>query len=96
MRPLMTANGHGVNPVFCVKFDQTGQFVFTGADDGLVKVSKLDFMHRGNTEKGNLGRRYINERDLYTRQMARSSGCVYLEGKGEGKGEVSQGNHLHN
>ncbi|CAN0423425.1 unnamed protein product, partial [Laminaria digitata] len=36
MRPLITANGHGINPVFCIKFDRTGQFVFTGADDGLV------------------------------------------------------------
>lgn len=39
MRPLITTNGHGINPVFCVKFDRTGQYVFTGADDGLVKVS---------------------------------------------------------
>ena len=39
MRPLMTANGHGINPVYCIKFDRTGQFIFTGADDGLVKVS---------------------------------------------------------
>lgn len=38
MRPLMTANGHGVHPVFCIKFDRTGQYIFTGADDALVKV----------------------------------------------------------
>ncbi|CAM9720660.1 unnamed protein product, partial [Ectocarpus sp. 8 AP-2014] len=38
MRPLITANGHGVHPVFCIKFDRTGQFIFTGADDALVKV----------------------------------------------------------
>ncbi|CAM9632001.1 unnamed protein product [Scytosiphon promiscuus] len=38
MRPLVTVNGHGINPVFCIKFDRTGQYVFTGADDGLVKV----------------------------------------------------------
>lgn len=40
MRPLITTNGHGINPVFCVKFDRTGQYVFTGADDGLVKVCR--------------------------------------------------------
>lgn len=39
MRPLFTANGHGVCPVYCIKFDQTGQYIFTGADDTLVKVS---------------------------------------------------------
>ncbi|CAN0025533.1 unnamed protein product, partial [Ectocarpus fasciculatus] len=38
MRPLITANGHGVHPVFCIKFDRTGQYIFTGADDALVKV----------------------------------------------------------
>jgi WD40 repeat protein len=29
--------GH-LSPVFCVKFDQTGRYIFTGADDNLVKV----------------------------------------------------------
>lgn len=38
IRPLVTANGHGINPVFCIKFDRTGQYIFTGADDMLVKV----------------------------------------------------------
>ena len=38
MRPIVTANGHGINPVYCIKFDQTGQYIFTGADDHLVKV----------------------------------------------------------
>lgn len=38
MGPLVTANGHGINPVFCVKFDRSGQYIFTGADDMLVKV----------------------------------------------------------
>lgn len=38
MRPLVTGNGHGINPVFCIKFDRTGQYIFTGADDMLVKV----------------------------------------------------------
>ncbi|CAM9756967.1 unnamed protein product, partial [Choristocarpus tenellus] len=38
MRPLFTTNGHGVFPVFCIKFDQTAQYAFTGADDCLIKV----------------------------------------------------------
>lgn len=37
-RELLTVNGHGICPVYCIKFDQTGQYIFTGADDGLVKV----------------------------------------------------------
>lgn len=37
-RELVTVNGHGINPVYCIKYDQTGQYIFTGADDRLVKV----------------------------------------------------------
>lgn len=39
-REVLVANGHGIYPVYCIKFDQTGQYIFTGADDGLVKVKK--------------------------------------------------------
>lgn len=34
--------GH-LTPVYCVKFDQTGRYIFTGADDHLIKVSSLHF-----------------------------------------------------
>lgn len=47
MRPIVTANGHGINPVYCIKFDQTGQFIFTGADDHLIKVC-----HRAEMTEG--------------------------------------------
>jgi hypothetical protein len=33
-----TLNGHLCEGVYCVKFDRTGQYVITGADDYLVKV----------------------------------------------------------
>ncbi len=35
---LGTKNGHMVWPVYCVKFDRTGHYIITGADDHLVKV----------------------------------------------------------
>ncbi len=35
---LGTKSGHMVWPVYCVKFDQTGHYIITGADDHLVKV----------------------------------------------------------
>ncbi|CAM9615348.1 unnamed protein product, partial [Discosporangium mesarthrocarpum] len=38
MHPLSSVNGHGLFPVYCVKFDRTGQYAFTGADDCLIKV----------------------------------------------------------
>jgi len=31
-------NGHGISEVYCVAFDQTGQFLCSGADDFIVKV----------------------------------------------------------
>jgi WD domain, G-beta repeat len=33
-----TVNGHLCEGVYCVKFDRTGQYIITGADDYLVKV----------------------------------------------------------
>ncbi len=35
---LGTKNGHMAWPVYCVKFDRTGNYIITGADDHLVKV----------------------------------------------------------
>lgn len=45
--------GH-LGPIYCVKFDITGQYIFTGADDNLIKVwdarsCLLRFTFRGHS-----------------------------------------------
>lgn len=57
MRSLFTTNGHGICPVYCIKFDQTGQFIFTGADDGLVKVRFVEISRYGSGGDGGGGYR---------------------------------------
>lgn len=42
---LATKSGHLTWPVYCLRYDRTGQYLMTGADDHLVKVSRSR-MHR--------------------------------------------------
>lgn len=43
MSHFVTVNCHLYCPVYCLRFDRTGQYFVTGADDNLVKLFRLGF-----------------------------------------------------
>ncbi len=71
MLSLIIFTGH-LSSVFCLLFDKTGNYVFTGADDLLVKVSRTKnnyvckFMDLSNTTAFTFSffSRYNKQRDL--------------------------------
>ena len=42
---FVTVNSHLYCPVYCLRFDRTGQYFVTGADDNLVKLFRVGFPH---------------------------------------------------
>jgi WD40 repeat protein len=55
-----TINAHLSYPVYCLKFDKTGRYFITGADDYLVKVFTIDLQLQHNNPKNSQSRRLLH------------------------------------
>ncbi len=63
MSHFVTVNCHLYCPVYCLRFDRTGQYFVTGADDNLVKLFRLGFPnHKEAREYGGRAMAAIDKR----------------------------------
>lgn len=69
-----TISGHMMNPTYCVLFDPSGKYVFTGADDYLVKLWDVEKGLLLRTFRGHMS--YISHLVLSPDGSLMASGCT--------------------